>query len=81
MIVYLASPCSQLQANAARDMPVLLSFAHWAPWLDKGYWQSFRRVLIDSGALEEAIDCPGTHQAPRNAETDHRRLWKDGGEP
>jgi hypothetical protein len=25
--------------------------------------------------------CPGSWQHPRNAETDHRRLWKDGGEP
>lgn len=25
--------------------------------------------------------CPGTEQHPRNAETDRRPLWKDGGCP
>ena len=51
--VYLASPASQLQANAAREMPVLLSYAGSGrdPWLQKGYLQSFDSVLIDSGAF------------------------------
>lgn len=33
-------------------MPVLLSFACWSPWLDR-YQQTFRRILIDSGAYSE----------------------------
>ena len=53
MTVYLASPCTQQQAEHAAGMPVLLSYACWSPWLDKGYQQSFRRLLIDSGAYSE----------------------------
>jgi hypothetical protein len=53
MTVYLASPNTQQQAEHAAGMPVLLSFACWSPWLDKGYQQSFRRLLIDSGAYSE----------------------------
>ena len=53
MIVYLASPRNQTQADYAAGMPVLLSFACWADWLDKGYQQSFARLLIDSGAYSE----------------------------
>jgi hypothetical protein len=34
-------------------MPVLLSFAIWGDWLDKGYAASFSRLLIDSGAYSE----------------------------
>jgi hypothetical protein len=34
-------------------MPVLLSYATHAPWLEKGYQQSFSRLLIDSGAFSE----------------------------
>ncbi len=50
--VYLASPNCQLQAEWVSDMPVLLSFACWSPWLEK--WQaSFDSVLIDSGAFSE----------------------------
>ena len=52
MIVYLASPNTQQQAEHACDMPVLLSFACWSPWLDR-YQQSFSRLLIDSGAFSE----------------------------
>jgi hypothetical protein len=52
VIVYLASPASQIQADAARDMPVLVSFGCWKDWLDK-YQASFRRLLIDSGAFSE----------------------------
>ena len=47
--VYLASPNTQQQAEHAEDMPVLLSFACYSPWLDR-YQQSFARILIDSGA-------------------------------
>jgi hypothetical protein len=50
--VYLASPRTQKQAEHAAGMPVLLSFACWSPWLDR-YQQTFRRVLIDSGAFSE----------------------------
>lgn len=49
MIVYLASPNTQQQAEHAEDMPVLLSFACYSNWLDR-YQQSFGRILIDSGA-------------------------------
>jgi hypothetical protein len=49
MNVYLASPNTQQQAEHAAEMAVLFSFACYSPWLDK-YQQSFRRVLIDSGA-------------------------------
>lgn len=53
MIVYLASPATQQQAEHVAGMPVLLSYACFNPWLMKGYQQSFRRVLIDSGAFSE----------------------------
>lgn len=52
MTVYLASPNTQQQAEHAEGMPVLLSFACYAPWLDR-YQASFRRLLIDSGAYSE----------------------------
>lgn len=52
MDVYLASPNTQQQAEHACNMPVLLSFAIFAPWLDK-YQQTFKRLLIDSGAYSE----------------------------
>lgn len=47
--VYLASPRTQQQAEHAAGMPVLFSFACYSPWLDR-YQQTFRRLLIDSGA-------------------------------
>ena len=50
--IYLASPQTQQQAEAVSDMPVLLSYANWSPWLD-GYQSSFARLLIDSGAYSE----------------------------
>jgi hypothetical protein len=50
--VYLASPNTQQQAEHVCDMPVLLSYAIWTPWMEK-YQASFRRVLIDSGAYSE----------------------------
>lgn len=52
MIVYLASPNTQQQAEHVCDMPVLLSFACYSDWLDR-YQASFRRILIDSGAYSE----------------------------
>lgn len=52
MTVYLASPNTQQQAEHVSGMPVLLSFACWAPWIDR-YQQSFRRILVDSGAYTE----------------------------
>ena len=53
MRVYLASPNNQQQAEHVAGMPVLLSYALWAPWLDKSYQQSFSHLLIDSGAFSE----------------------------
>lgn len=52
MIVYLASPNTQQQAEHAEGMPVLLSFACYSNWLDR-YQATFRRLLIDSGAYSE----------------------------
>lgn len=52
MTVYLASPNTQQQAEHVADMPVLLAYSSYAPWLDR-YQQSFRRILIDSGAYSE----------------------------
>lgn len=69
VIVYLASPNTQQQAEHVSDMPVLLSFgvvgigkAGKRPWIER-YQQSFRRILVDSGAYSEmntgkAIDGP-----------------------
>lgn len=53
MRIYLASPNTQQQAEHAAGMPVLLSFAIYSDWLNKGYQQAFGRVLIDSGAFSE----------------------------
>jgi hypothetical protein len=52
MQVYLASPNTQQQAEHVADMPVLLSFAIYAKWLDQ-YQATFSRILIDSGAFSE----------------------------
>lgn len=52
MKVYLASPNNQVQAHAASEMPVLLSFAIYSNWLDQ-YAPTFERILIDSGAYSE----------------------------
>jgi hypothetical protein len=49
MMVYLASPNTQQQAEHVCDMPVLLSYAIYSPWHDR-YQPSFSRLLIDSGA-------------------------------
>jgi hypothetical protein len=55
VIVYLASPQNQQQAEHASGMPVLMSFALVGKktWLNKGYQQSFKRILVDSGAFSE----------------------------
>lgn len=57
--VYLASPNTQQQAEHASGMPVLLSFGVVGsgrsgnrPWIER-YQQTFRRILIDSGAYSE----------------------------
>lgn len=52
LTVYLASPNTQQQAEHVSEMPVLLSFACYAKWLER-YQQSFGRILIDSGAYSE----------------------------
>lgn len=52
MIVYLASPNTQQQAEHVSNMPVLLSFACYSDWQDR-YQQTFSRILIDSGAYSE----------------------------
>jgi hypothetical protein len=54
MRIYLGSPDNQLQAEHAAGFPVLLSYgvlgkSKW-DWIDRGYQQSFDRILIDSGA-------------------------------
>lgn len=48
-MIYLASPGNQQQAEHVIDMPVLLSFGLYDPFLDK-YQHAFSRILIDSGA-------------------------------
>lgn len=53
MLVYLASPNTQQQAEHVAGMPVLLSYACYSDWITKGYQQSFSRILIDSGAYTE----------------------------
>jgi len=52
MLVYLAGPNTQQQAQALEDMPVLLSFAYYSNWADQ-YQPIFKRILIDSGAYSE----------------------------
>lgn len=52
MIVYLASPNTQQQAEHVDNMPVLLSYAIYSPFMD-GYQHTFSRILIDSGAYSE----------------------------
>jgi hypothetical protein len=52
--VYLSSPGCQMQADKARGMPVLLSFAVAGRqrWI-ADYVPSFSRLLLDSGAFSE----------------------------
>lgn len=52
MRVFLASPSTQQQADAVRGMPVLVSFALWAPFLAR-YQQAWGPMLIDSGAYTD----------------------------
>lgn len=52
MRVYLSSPGSQMHADYLKGMPVLVSFALYAPWVDD-YQASFGRLLVDSGAYSE----------------------------
>lgn len=49
MRIYLATPNNQMQADAARDMPVLLSYASRSSWVER-FMPSFSHLLIDSGA-------------------------------
>lgn len=55
MRIYFSSPGNQLQASYVAHAPVLLSFATWKPWME-GYEQSFRPVLLDSGAFSVLND-------------------------
>jgi hypothetical protein len=52
MIIYLSSPRSQLHCSALNEMPVLLSFTNWSPYISS-YQASFGRLMIDSGAFSE----------------------------
>jgi hypothetical protein len=52
MIVYLAGPNTQQQAQALEHVPVLLSFAYYSNYMDQ-YQPTFKRILIDSGAYSE----------------------------
>lgn len=52
MTFYLSSPGSQMHADHAAGMPVLLSFTTWSRWQDD-YVPAFGRLLIDSGAFTE----------------------------
>jgi hypothetical protein len=52
MRFYLSSPGNQMHADHLADMPVLVSYALYARWMDD-YIPSFARVLIDSGAYSE----------------------------
>ena len=72
MIVYLASPNTQQQAEHAAEMPVLLSYACYSPWLDR-YQQSFKRLLIDSGAFSELT---GAAKVDLAAYSDWAERWR-----
>ena len=52
MVIYLAGPNTQQQAEHLSGMPTLLSFAYYTKWMDQ-YQATFSRVLIDSGAFSE----------------------------
>lgn len=73
MIVYLASPNTQQQAEHVSDMPVLLSYASYHPWMDQ-YHPSFRRVLIDSGAYSEFT---GATKVDLGAYRDWAEPWRE----
>lgn len=52
--VYIGTPCNQLQASLVADMPVLVSYAAACAFLSTGgYANSFRPLLLDSGAFSE----------------------------
>ena len=69
LTVFLGSPDNALQANAAREMPVLLSFALAGryKWLDQ-YVPSFDRLLIDCGAYT-------AYTRKRTIDGDAYRAW------
>ena len=46
------------------------------PW----HLNSVQQLVPEHFYPESPERCPGSWQNPRNALTDHRRLWKDGGE-
>lgn len=72
MTVYLASPNTQQQAEHVCDMPVLLSYACYSNWIDR-YQQSFRRILIDSGAFSELT---GAAKIDLSAYSDWAERWR-----
>jgi len=51
--VYIGTPCNQLQASLVDNMPVLVSFAVYSSFLERGYMQSFSSLVLDSGAYSE----------------------------
>lgn len=52
MRIYLGSPISALQHHAVKDMPVLLSYAHYRSRNDWQQWvPSYGRIMLDSGAF------------------------------
>lgn len=53
MIFFLGTPGNQLQAHLASTMPVLVSFAARAAWLDRSWMHAFSPLLLDSGAFSE----------------------------
>lgn len=50
--IFLSSPGSQVQAEAAVSRPVLVSYALWQPWMRR-YTQAWGAILVDSGAYTE----------------------------
>jgi hypothetical protein len=71
---FFASPRTQQQADAVKGLPVLLSYATWAPWLAKGYVSSFSSLLIDSGAYSE-------HTGAATVDLSMYLAWKDQFQP
>lgn len=54
MKIYLASPMNQLQADAARGMPWLMSYGSWLRNKNMSQWMpSASSLLLDSGAYSE----------------------------
>lgn len=73
MTFYLSSPGSQMQADYCRDMPVLLSYALWNKWM-ASYVQSYKSILIDSGAYSEFT---GNAKVDGEAYKDWCEQWKE----